>query len=237
VSGTEQRLVASPRALADRLARRTLPRAVVASSRLTLPARLRARARRRRGRRERLELFFAFDDPCSAVAVLDLAARLARRPVDVVLMPVVERGIEGDPAVALKRDYAITDARRLARRGGLVLSRESPVRAADGAFLAEWVAGGEPGGALLDFTTAALRRLWFETSAVIDRDAYLDLWREHMHCDPSPDSNAVRACEKRMSRRGPYDTPAAWVAGRWYFAHDRAPQICEWLEVLGWAAR
>jgi hypothetical protein len=155
VYGTEQRLVESPRALADRLARRTLPRAVVASSQLTLPARLRARARRRRGRRERLELFFAFDDPCSAVAVLDLAARLAPRPVDVVLMPVVERGIEGDPAVALKRDYAVTDARRLARRGGLVLTRESPLSAADSAFLAEWVAGGGTGRRC---STSPLRR-------------------------------------------------------------------------------
>ncbi|MCW3033899.1 MAG: hypothetical protein QOK19_1979 [Solirubrobacteraceae bacterium] len=204
---------------------------------MTLPARLRARARRRRHGRERVELFFAFDDPCSAVAVLDLSARLAPRPVDLILMPVIERGIAGDPAVAQKRDYAITDARRLARRAGLVLSREAPQPAGESAFLAEWVAGGEPGEALLGFTTAALRRLWFETGAVVDRAAFLELWRAHVGGDPVPDAGAVRACEKRMARRGPYETPAAWVAGRWYFAHDRAPQICEWLDVLGWAPR
>jgi hypothetical protein len=39
-----------------------------------------------------------------------------------------------------------------------------------------------------------------------------------------------------MARRGPYETPAAWVAGRWYFAHDRAVQICDWLDELGWVA-
>jgi 2-hydroxychromene-2-carboxylate isomerase len=226
-----------PRAIADRLVRRTLPRAVVAGSRVTLPARLGAQARRRSGGRERVELFFAFDDPCSAVAVLDLAARLASRPVDLILMPVVKRGIAGAPAAALKRDYAITDARRLARRGGLALARQAPLDAAEGAFLAEWVAGGEPGAALLGFTTAAIRRLWFESATVPDPRSFLDLWQRHMQGDPAPDASAVRACERRMARRGPYDTPAAWVAGRWYFAHDRGPQICEWLDALGWAPR
>ncbi len=39
-----------------------------------------------------------------------------------------------------------------------------------------------------------------------------------------------------MSRRGPYETPAAWVAGRWFFAQDRPQQIADWLDQLGWSA-
>jgi 2-hydroxychromene-2-carboxylate isomerase len=182
-------------------------------------------------------MFFAFDDPCSAVAVLDLAQRLAPRPVDIALMPILRRGIEGDPAVALKRDYAVTDARRLARRSGLILAREQPLAQADTAFLAGWVAGADPGPALLGFTTAALRRLWFEADGPVEEEAYLALWREHMAAEPRSDPDAIRACEKRMAHRGPYETPAAWLAGRWYFAHDRPGQICEWLDELGWTPR
>jgi 2-hydroxychromene-2-carboxylate isomerase len=223
--------------VADALARRTLPRALVAASQVTLPARLVAGARRRRGERGRVELFFAFDDPCSAVAVLDLSARLVGRPVDLLAMPVIDRGIDGDPAVAWKREYAITDARRLARRDDLTLVREAPLPAATTAFLAEWVAAAKPDPVLLAFTVAALRRLWFERDGPVGHEVFLELWREHMGSEPRPDRAAVRANEKQMARRGPYETPAAWIAGRWYFAHDRPGQICEWLDELGWAAR
>jgi 2-hydroxychromene-2-carboxylate isomerase len=227
----------SPRFIADTLARRTLPRALVTVSQVTLPVRLAAAARRRRGERGRVELFIAFDDPCSAVAMVDLSARLATRHVDVVSMAVVDRGIEGDPAVAQKREYAVTDARRLARRAGLTLARQTILPAADTAFLAEWVDAAEGGPALLAFTVAALRRLWFESDGPIERSAFLELWRKHVGSEPRRDPAAVRAAEKRMSRRGPYETPAVWVAGRWYFAHDRPGQICEWLDELGWTPR
>jgi hypothetical protein len=46
----------------------------------------------------------------------------------------------------------------------------------------------------------------------------------------------VRRNERRMRRRGPYDTPAAWVHGQWFFAHDRPAQIAHRLDQLGWAA-
>jgi hypothetical protein len=39
-----------------------------------------------------------------------------------------------------------------------------------------------------------------------------------------------------MRRRGPYDTPAAWVHGQWFFAHDRPEQIAHRLDQLGWTA-
>jgi 2-hydroxychromene-2-carboxylate isomerase len=184
-----------------------------------------------------VELFFAFDDPCSAVAVIDLAARLASRPVELVPLPVVRRGIEGDPALASKRDYAITDAARLARRSAMTLVRRQPVPAQDTAFLAEWVAAAGHGAAELSFCVAAIRRLWFESDGTVERGPYLDLWRQHTGSEEPPVQDARRAWEARMARRGPYETPAVWVAGRWYFAHDRAEQICEWLDTLGWVAR
>ena len=75
----------------------------------------------RRPSRPHLELYFAFDDPCSAVAVLDLALASGRSRRCSSAMPVVGRGMPDDPAVELKRRYAIVDARRLARAQGLEL--------------------------------------------------------------------------------------------------------------------
>src|SRR3954453_9541546 len=111
----------------DALTRRIAPRVVVTLSQVTWPARRGARLRRMLGRRGGVELFFAFDDPCSAVAVIDLSTRVSGRGVRLALKPVVERGIPEDPAVELKRRYALVDARRLARRAGLELSRAEPV--------------------------------------------------------------------------------------------------------------
>jgi hypothetical protein len=106
----------------DMLARRVVPSAVIALSQISWPSRLGAASRRALGRRGRLELFFAFDDPCSAIAVIDLAERVSGRDVLLVLKPVVERGISDDPAAELKRHYAIADAQRLGRRRGLMLT-------------------------------------------------------------------------------------------------------------------
>jgi len=223
---------------ADLLARRVAPSAVIALSRVTWPARLGAAARRRLGRRGRVELFFAFDDPCSAIAVIDLAQRLRGRDVRLLLMPVVRRGIKDDPAVDLKRRYAIDDARRLGRRTGLELTRREPLPAQDVAFLAEWVAAAAQGPALTRFCVAALRRLWLESAGPVERAGYGALWREQLGGRPPGrgGATAVRRNERLMRRRRPYDTPAAWVHGQWFFAHDRLAQIAARLDELGWTA-
>jgi 2-hydroxychromene-2-carboxylate isomerase len=226
--------VSSP---ADALKRRLFPRMVVALSQVDWPSRVGAAARRRLGRRGRVELFFAFDDPCSAVAVIDLARRVAGREVQLVLKPVVRRGIAGDPAVELKRRYAIEDARRLGRRADLALSREEPLTTEETAFLAEWAAAAPPGRALTGFCVEALQRLWFATDGPVSAADYAPLWRERLGREPSsPGRGAqeVRRNERMMRRRGPYDTPAAWVHGQWFFAHDRLAQIAERLDDLGW---
>ena len=216
----------------ERLRRSIVPSTIIRLSRIEWPARAGASARRAVGGHGTLELYFAFDDPCSAVAVIELARRTAGRNVELVLRPVVERGIPDDPALDDKRRYAITDARRLARRAGLTLQREDPLLPADTAFLAEWVANGEPGPALTGFCVAAMERLWFETSGPVVPGEYASL----PGAPGTGDAAAVRRNERRMVRSGPYDTPAAVVHGQWFFAHDRLAQIVHRLDRLGWKA-
>jgi 2-hydroxychromene-2-carboxylate isomerase len=220
----------------DVLSRRLVPRAVVALSQVSWPSRLGAVVRRVLRRRGTVELFFAFDDPCSAVAVIELAARVAGRDVNLVLKPVVRRGIHSDPAITQKRRYAIADAQRRGRRAGLELSRTAPITAIDCEFLAEWVAAAPQGPALTSFCVVALRRLWFATEGPIGREGYAALWRERFGSQPPVSPGAVSRNEKLMRRRRPYDTPAACVHGQWFFAHDRLVQIGERLDSLGWRA-
>lgn len=220
------------------LKRRFLPGLIIALSRVTWPARLGAALRRRAGRRGAVELFFAFDDAASAIAVIELARRLASRDVNLLMKPVVHRGIPGDPAAQLKRQYAITDAGRLGRRSQLVLSRHQPLSADDCAFLAAWVATTAQGPALSRFCAAAMRELWFSSDGPIDQTAFIALWDEHVGGEPpSTDGTAaVLANERLMARRKPYDTPTAWIHGQWFYAHERLAQIDTRLDDLGWTA-
>jgi 2-hydroxychromene-2-carboxylate isomerase len=199
-----------------------LPRLVVALSQVTGPARAGAAVRRALGGRGRVELYVALDDPCSAVALEDLAARLAGRPADLVVLPVVARGIDGDPAVQDKRRYALADARRLAARRGLALSRDHPLDATATGEEAARVAGIADDRERLAACRAVSAALW--------------LGGDRPPPAGSPDAGALRRNERRMRRRGPYDTPAAVVGGRWFFAHDRPAQIVDWLDELGWRA-
>lgn len=223
------------------LGKRLLPRAVVALSGVSLPARAGASARRALHRRGRVELYFAFDDPSSAVAVLDLERRLAGRAVTLALRPVVRRGIPGDPSLENKRRYAIEDAQRLARRDGLTLARSEPLQAEQCRFLAEWVAAAPGGAAARRFCAQALRALWFDAHGPeLSPAGYGPLWQVQFHGQPPSAAAGARAVlrnERSMRVHWMYETPAAWVHGRWYFAHDRPRQIGEWLDELGWCER
>ena len=225
----------------EKLEKEWVPRLILALSTFTLPFRLAAAARRATGRRGRLELFFSYDEPTSAYALIELACTVRGRRVRMELVPVVERGIPGDSAADRKRAYALVDGRRLARRLGLELGREQPLDPNEVGFLAAWTALGPQGPALQAFAEAAMQSLWFGNGGPVDRAGYASLWREMMGSEP-PDENspeaaaALRANEKRMSRSGPYETPAAKIGGRWDFAQDRPKQIGAWLDELGWRA-
>ena len=224
--------------VSDRLRRRVLPRAVVLHSRVDWPARTGASLRRGFGRAGYVELYFAFDDPQSAVALVELARRMVGRDLTFRLLPVVERGIPGDPAVELKRRYAIADARRLGARYGLTLSRGEPLDPELVAPIAEWVSAAPQTPALVGFCEAAMRELWFRGDGPVPLNDLAALWRGRLGEDPplAPGRERVRQNERAMRRRGPYDTPAAWVHGQWFFAHERLDQIEQRLDELGWRA-
>ena len=213
----------------DRIARRAVPRLLIALSTVRLPGRMAATVRRALGGRARVRLYLAFDDAYSAIALLGLAERLAQRPARLVIEPVVGRGIRNDPAAEAKRRYGLVDARRLARRGGQELSRTEPLPAAATAFLARWAAAAPQGPGRTDFCVAAMRRLWFETDGPVEEAPYAALWHEHFGGEP-PGGGA----EPRLHARRLYDTPAAVVHGQWFFAHERLDQIERRLDELGW---
>jgi 2-hydroxychromene-2-carboxylate isomerase len=221
----------------DTLQRRVLPRAIVAASTVRTPGRTAAALRRARGGRAHVRLFVAFDDPYSAVAVLGLGDRLTGRRADLLVEPVVARGIPGDPAVDAKRRYAVVDARRLALRDDRTLTRDAPLPAADTAFLAAWAAALPDAADRAAFTAAGLHELWFGAGdGPIDPAPYAALWRAHGGGDAAPPAEhpGVAAAERTMRRRGLYDTPIALVHGQWFFAHERLAQIEHRLDELGW---
>lgn len=220
--------------LKDRIERRGVPRLIVTLSTFDLPRRLQASVRRARGGRGTVDLYVAFDDPYSAVAVLGLADRTARRAADLRVHAVVARGIPDDPAVDAKRAYAVADARRLAARDGVTFTRSATVGPDDAAFLARWTHAAPDGAPRLSFAAATMRRLWCEDVAP-SPDAYADLYREHVGGEPPVVPDALPA-EKVMRRRGLYDTPIAVVHGQWFFAHERLPAIEHRLDELGWRA-
>jgi len=223
----------SPR---DRIARRVVPRVIVWLSTVRAPRRAAARLRRLRGGSARVELFVAFDDAYRAVAVLGLVERTARRRAALAIEPVVQRGIPGDPAAEAKRRYALVDARRLARRDGLTLSRTAPLPAQATAFLAQWAAAAPQGPARTAFCAAVMRRLWCETDGPVAPAQFADLYREHVGGEPPTaiDEDGAADGERRFRRRRLYDTPVAVVHGQWFFAHERLPQIEHRLDELGW---
>lgn len=222
--------------LRDRIERRAVPRLVVALSTFDLLRRLEAAVRRARGGRGTVDLYVAFDDPLSAVATLGLAQRTAHRAADIRVHPVVTRGIPDDPAADAKRAYAVTDARRLAARDGLVLARTTTLDAGGVAFLAGWTESVPDGDARLAFAVAAMRRLWCETGDDTPTpEAYADLYRAHATGEP-PGATGALTAEATMRKRGLYDTPIAVVHGRWFFAHERLHAIEHRLDDLGWRA-
>ncbi|MBA4286723.1 MAG: hypothetical protein C0434_14445 [Xanthomonadaceae bacterium] len=210
----------------ERLQRRWLPRLVVALARRQRARPLPAAAA--------IELYFACDDPCAAIALPALAALAAERGVPLQLYPLIARGIGGDPAADARARHAVRDADRLARRGGRQLSRRSPLAAADTAFLAGWIESLRGTPAMVPFAIAVIEQLW-----LVDGDTppaashYAPLFhRMAGHPAPSPEATqpSLAANHRRLRRLGHWESPAARIGGEWFFAHERLAQIGECLD-------
>ncbi|MDC3952690.1 hypothetical protein [Polyangium jinanense] len=217
----------------ERIKRGLVMRAVVAAEDAALGHALRVRLRHALGRPARVELYFAFDDPCAAVAFRPLRDVLRRRFVHVSLFPLVSRGIENDPAAAHRAPYALVDARRLARRTGRVLERSEPISAASIAYLARLTESLRKGPHQADFAEAALDAVWFGERLPAPSDMHA-LFQRITGASPSStfrnDAALDRALAKnhaRLVERGHWESPACWVEGAWYLAHERITQIDE----------
>lgn len=213
-------------AMTEYLRRAVGPRVVVATSRW----RLRAAAYRLLKRRPRIELFFAFDDPYSAIALPGLIQIARARKAELKLVPLLERGIDGDPAADKRRLHAVTDSRRLALRDGRSLSRTAPLAAGDCAFLASWAAAAQSHEGLPAFAAAALQQLWFSSASGQPQAAdFQALHVQHLGAPPAANTNGALAAlaqnRKHLHKLGHWETPAAYIAGEWFFAHERLPQI------------
>jgi 2-hydroxychromene-2-carboxylate isomerase len=214
-----------------------MPRLLLAWFATRWPGQLWAWILRRLGGRAQVELYFAFDDPYSVVA-LPLLEVAARRRTELQLYPILERGLEGDPAHAQRRHFAIEDSRRLLRRRGLTLRRKEPLAPADTAFLAAWTESlrGQP--RMQEFAAAALTRLWLCSSGPVRAVDFAALFTEITGLPPpQPDpvlSRRLADNRRRQLRKGHWESPAARVQGEWFFAHERIPQVEERLSYLGW---
>jgi 2-hydroxychromene-2-carboxylate isomerase len=207
--------------LRDRIQRTLAPRAVVALSRLRLP----------RLGPPRVELYFAYDDPYAAVALPGLLQLTRARGLPLRLYPLLQRGIDGDPAAQQRARYALVDADRLLQRGNRCLGRRQPLDAADCAFLAAWTQAAAGEAASADFAAAALDRLWLQGGEPVEPQPYAALYRDILGRKPAADSpqleQALRRNTRRLHARGHWESPAARVDGEWFFAHERLAQIAE----------
>lgn len=214
-----------------------MPRLLVAWFAIRWPGQIWAWLLRRLGARARIELYFAFDDPYSAVA-LPLLELAQRRHADLRLYPIVERGVDGDPALERRRRFALEDSQRLLRRRNLVLRRTKPLPPEEVAFLAQWTESLAEPQQRQAFAAVALTRLWLSTDGAVQRSEYAALFREIANrMPPAADMQLTRALDAnrtRQLRKGHWESPTARVQGEWFFAHERVPQIEERLSYLGW---
>lgn len=224
-------------AMTDFLRRATAPRIVVATSRWRGMQNFRATLRRAIGLRQTIELFFAFDDPYAAIGLPGLIQIAKAHDVDLKLFPLIARGIDGDPAATQRRTHALTDSRRLAQRDGRTVKRSKPLAAHDVAFLAAWTVAADGHPQRNAFVAAALQKLWFDSDEQPAPEQYSALYRAHIGSAPpalnSRLGDQLDRNNQRLHKLGHWESPVAYVAGEWFFAHERLQQIDARLSALG----
>lgn len=228
------RIITMP-AITEHLRRAVVPSALVSLSRWRTPARLSATIRRAFGGRPRIELFFAYDDPYSAIALPGLLSIAARHQSELHLYPLREHGLPGDPAAQQRRVHAVEDSRRLAKRNGRQLSRSQPIAPDDCGFLAEWTQAARGTSGAASFATASLKQIWFESNGPVTRESFQALREQHLgNISESAGATELARNSQHLLRRGHWESPAALVEGEWFFAHERLEQIEAHLQDLGW---
>lgn len=223
--------------LRDQLRRKLIPSTVIAASRLTSPRQAAARLQAACGGRVKVELYFAFDDPYAAIALPGLIDICAGRAVDLQLYALLDRGIADDPAADARAAHALDDATRLGHRLGRPFARRQPLRPQDCAFLAEWFeqARGAPG--FQRFAAAALAQLWQHGDGAVLPSSFIDVHRQCLKRLPpitAPEISAqLQRNTRRLRARGHWESPAARLAGEWFFAHERLALIAQRLDQYG----
>ncbi len=224
-------------ALTEFLRRAAAPRIVVSTSRWRGMQNSRAALRRMLGLPQTIELFFAFDDPYAAIGLPGLIKIADAHKAQLKLLPLITRGIDGDPAAQQRSAHAITDSHRLAQRDGRTLRRNAPVPAHDAAFLAAWTVAAGQHPQRNAFVAAALEKLWFGSDAPPVPENYAALYQAHIGA-PAPVANAsheeqLTGNSKRLHQLGHWESPVARVGGEWFFAHERLQQIDARLSAMG----
>lgn len=224
-------------AVTEYLRRAVAPRVVVGLSRQRGLQRWRAALRRARGLSTNIELFFAFDDPYAAIALPGLIKIAAAHNAKLTLRPLITRGIDGDPAATQRSVHAITDSRRLAQRDGRTLARSAPLAAEDCAFLAAWTVAAAQHANVNRFVAEALEQLWFNSDSQPLPQTYAAIYQQHIGTPPPTVTTELRALlasnTSLLKKLGHWESPAAHLAGEWYFAHERLEQIDAHLRALG----
>jgi len=109
------------------------------------------------------------------------------------------------------------------------------------AFLAAWSEAARSRAAIEAFTVASMRALWLEGDGEVRPEIFAELYRRACAAEPpsplaAPEA-ALRANERALTRKGHWETPAARIAGEWFFAHERVEAMGERLDYLGLRAR
>ena len=217
--------------------RALLPRLLLRAKRRKARSRTKARLMQALDISLTVELYFAFDDPYSAVALPALQKMTDDRALELRLYPVVKRGIEGDPDIELRRAYSLADARRLAAEEGREIARKEPLVPEDVSYLSAWAEEARDRESIQEFSVAAMDALWHLGWPPGDNE-FRRIYERTVNKPPPDDvewhAEQVRKNELRLRKKGHWDTPACLVHGQWYFAHERIEQIAERLDYLGW---
>lgn len=218
----------------QRVARSVLPQAALRA--FWLRRQVMVTASRLFRRAPRIDLYFAFDDPYSAVALpatIDLAHR---HGVTLTIYPVVMRGIVGDPDLSLRIAASIVDATRLLRRTGATLGRQSPIAPNDVLFVAAWTEAARATGHEITFAAEAVAALWKNGTPASPSESLRAIYQRVVGSPPPTErgvfDRAVTRNESSLRSRGHWETPAARIAGEWFFAHERAEQMSALLTEL-----